>query len=387
MAYFDTIGGISGDMTLSAFVDAGIPLEVLSEELQRLHLSGFELAASHVERNAIVATRIEVIVSEERQTHRHLKDIHGLIDSSSLSGPVKETARKIFHQLAIAEAHVHRSDIDRVHFHEVGAVDSIVDIVGTAICLDYFGIREVYSSPVKLGSGGFVNTQHGTMPIPTPASLEILKGYPTVLTSIPSELTTPTGAAIIRALSRGTLTMERMKIEKIGYGAGTREIKEIPNLLRVMVGQLEEGYGTDELVTVETNIDDMNPEIYPFVIERLLDAGAHDAYVIPILMKKGRPGTLFSVLTQRSTLETILGILFRETTTLGVRIHPVERKKLHRSSREVATSFGRVQAKVIHQADRELLVPEYEECKRIALEKNIPLREVYRMLEEELRGG
>jgi uncharacterized protein (TIGR00299 family) protein len=386
IAYFDTIGGISGDMTLGAFVSAGVPLEVLSDALRKLNVSGFELQASHIERSGIVATKIDVMVTEEPHGHRHLGDIEQLIDASGLGTFVKDTAKKIFRELAKAEAHVHQSEIDRVHFHEVGAVDSIVDIVGAAICLDHLRITDVYSSPVKLGSGGFVNTQHGTMPVPTPATVEILKGYPTILTSLPYELTTPTGAAIIKALSRGILSMERLKIQQIGYGAGSREMKEIPNLLRVMVGTLEEGYGTDELVTVETNIDDMNPEIYPYVIEKLLEAGAHDAYVVPVIMKKGRPGILFSVLAQRSMLDALLGILFRETTTLGVRIHPVERRKVQRSARQVQTSFGLVKVKVVVQDTRERLVPEYEECKRIALERNLPLKEVYGILEKELRG-
>ncbi|MEP0823185.1 MAG: nickel pincer cofactor biosynthesis protein LarC [Ignavibacterium sp.] len=384
IAYLDTVGGISGDMTLGAFVGAGMPFDELVKRLGGLRLKGFELTASHVERSGIVATKIDVIVTEDQHHHRHLKDIRAIIGESDLPESVGTKSIAIFEVLAEAEAHVHKSTPEKVHFHEVGAVDSIVDIVGTAICLDHFGIQEVYSSPVKLGSGGFIDTQHGRMPIPTPATVEILKNYPTVLTDIRSELTTPTGAAIIRTLSKGTLAMERLRVSSIGYGAGTREIPEVPNLLRVMIGELEPGYGTDELVTVETNIDDMNPEIYPYVIERLLEAGAHDAFVIPVLMKKGRPGALLSVLTERGKLDAVLQILFRETTTLGVRIQPVERRKISRSTRTVSTSFGMVKVKVIQRESGEILVPEFEECKRIAREKGLPLIEVYKKIEREV---
>ena len=266
----------------------------------------------------------------------------------------------------------------------MGAVDSIVDIVGSCICLEYFGIDALYTSPVKLGSGGTITTQHGMMPIPTPATIEILRNYPTALTTIPFELTTPTGAGIVKALSSGMLDMERLLVTAIGYGYGTREIPQVPNLLRIFVGELEPLYHHDELVTVECNIDNMNPEILPFVIERLLAASAHDAYIIPVIMKKGRPGHLLSVLVNRGGLDPVLKIVFDETTTLGVRIQPVERKKLVRVSKVVATKFGEMKVKLIVSDGKERLAPEFEECKRIALEKNIPLIEVYRAVEAEL---
>jgi uncharacterized protein (DUF111 family) len=214
--------------------------------------------------------------------------------------------------------------------------------------------------------------------------VEILKGYPTLLTDIPFELTTPTGAAIIKALSTGTLTTESIQLERIGYGAGTREIPHVPNLLRVMVGELESEYRSDEIVSVETNIDDMNPEAYPYIIERLLSAGAHDAYLVPIIMKKGRPGILLSTLAERSKLDAVLEVLFTETTTLGVRLQPVGRRKLPRTQKTVTTSLGTVAAKAVVRNGREVLVPEFEECKRIATEKKIPLIEVYKVLEKEL---
>lgn len=384
IAYFDTISGISGDMTLGAFVSAGIPLERLSAELKKLGLSGFELEARHVERSGIAAVKLEVIVSDTASYHKNLSDIQRLIDQSALGENVKARAKKIFNEVARAEAKIHNSTLDKVHFHEVGAVDSLVDIVGTAICLDHAGIQAVYSSPVKLGSQGFVDTEHGKLPVPTPAALEILKGYPTVLTDVSSELTTPTGAAIIKALSKGVLSAERMKVETIGYGAGTKEIPGMPNLLRIMMGELEPGYTSDEIVSIETNIDNMNPEIFPYVIEQLLAAGAHDAYVVPVMMKKGRPGMLLSTLAERSKLDSLLQVIFRETTTLGVRIQPIERRKLERREKQVKTSMGVVRAKSIVNDGREILAPEFEECKRIAREKNLPLIEVYKLLEKEL---
>ena len=231
-----------------------------------------------------------------------------------------------------------------------------------------------------------MKTDHGLLPTPAPATVEILRDYPTILTDIPEELTTPTGAGIIRGLSHGMLVMERLRFSSIGYGAGTKEFPRLPNLLRVMVGELEEPFDEDELVSVETNIDDMNPEIYPYVIDRLLSAGAHDAYLIPVIMKKGRPGVLLSVLAARSALEAVLGIVFSETTTLGVRIQPLERRKVKRDVRTVNTAWGEMSVKVVMVGGVERMVPEYEECKRIATEKQIPLIEVYQMLEKEFRG-
>lgn len=380
------MAGISGDMALGACVSAGVSLDALASELRKLNLRGIELEAHHVERSGIAAVKADVVISETQAHHRHLNEITEMIEESALSSRVKKDAINMFGELARAEARIHNSSPDKVHFHEVGALDAIVDIVGTAICLEMLGAQRVYSSPVKLGSGGFISAEHGRMPVPTPATVEILKGYPTVLTDVPFELTTPTGAAIIRALSSGVLTTERLKVEAIGYGAGSRELPDRPNLLRVFVGELAEEYQEDEMVIVETNIDDMNPEIHPYVIERLLASGAHDAYLVPIVMKKGRPGILLSALTPRANLDAVLSVIFRETTTLGVRIQHVERKKLPRSQRQVATSLGMVEVKAISVDGTERLVPEYEECKRLAVERRLPLLEIYRLLEKELSG-
>ena len=384
IAYFDTIAGISGDMTLGAFISAGVSLDQLITELGKLRLSGFEVAAKHIQRNGITAVKVDVVISEAPKYHRHLADINAIIEQSDLGTAVKDRAKIIFHEIAVAEAKVHNSTIEKVHFHEVGAIDSLVDIVGTSICMELLGIERVFSSPVKVGNGGTVTTQHGVMPIPTPATSEILKGYPVVLTDIPFELTTPTGAAIIKALSHGTLTFEQFTVSSIGYGAGTRELPGIPNLLRVIVGELEPRLDREEVVVIETNIDDMNPEILPYVIEKLIEAGANDAFLAPILMKKGRPAHLLSVLVERSQMEVILSIMFRETSTLGVRIQHVERRKLTRTQKAVQTSLGTVTVKAVTVDGKEKLIPEFEECKRLAVEKNLPLREVYSILDREL---
>jgi uncharacterized protein (TIGR00299 family) protein len=384
IAYFDTIAGISGDMTLGALISAGVSFDVLKNELNQLNIGGFELQARHIERNGMVATKVDVVISEQPHYHRHLKDIEELIGKSSLSNTIKERSIKIFREVAIAESKVHNKPLEKVHFHEVGAIDSLVDIIGVSICLEQLGIQAVYSSPIKVGNGGVVKSQHGALPIPTPATMEILKGYPVVLTDIPFELTTPTGAAIIKALSLGVLSVEKFQISAIGYGAGERELEQFPNLLRVFIGELEPTVLADEVVSVETNIDNMNPEMYPYVIEKLLAAGVLDAYLIPIIMKKGRPGIILSALAERAQVDKILDIFFHETPTLGVRIQPIDRKKLPRSARQVQTSFGAVTAKVVTLDGRERLRVEFEECKRLASEKNLPLAEVYRTLEQEL---
>ncbi|HZY11018.1 MAG TPA: nickel pincer cofactor biosynthesis protein LarC [Bacteroidota bacterium] len=384
IVYFDIIAGISGDMALGAFISAGLAIDQLKAELEKLHLHGIELQASHVQRNGITAVKLEVITSETQNQHRHLKDIYSIIDGSSLCVRVKTDAKNIFMHIAQAEAKIHNSSIDTIHFHEVGAIDSIIDIVGLAICLEKFNIEQVYSSAVKVGQGGVAQAAHGKLPIPTPATMEILKGYPTILTDISAELTTPTGAAIIKSLSMGMLTSEHIEVQSIGYGAGVKEIPEIPNLLRVMIGKLRRPNTSDEIVIVEANIDDMNPEIYPFVMEQLFLQGAHDVYMVPIIMKKGRPGIILSAMIERVKLDNILQVFFNQTTTLGVRIQPVERRKLVREEREIDTRFGRVKVKVVVVDGKSRFLPEYEECKRIAMEKNIPIIDVFKYLEREL---
>jgi pyridinium-3,5-bisthiocarboxylic acid mononucleotide nickel chelatase len=384
IAYLDTIAGISGDMTLGALVSAGLSLDELTAELQKLGIGGFEIQGSHIERNGIVATKIEVVVDDHGHGHRQLKDVVAIIDGSSLSPSVKDTAKKIFWEVAVAEAKVHATSPEQVHFHEVGAVDSLVDIVGVAVCLEMLGVEEVYSSPVKVGRSGFVRSQHGMLPVPTPATMEILKGYPVVLTDHETELTTPTGAAIVKALSRGVLTMEQMTVHAIGYGAGGRELKDIPNLFRVFIGARRSSDEHDEVFLVETNIDNMNPELYPYVIERLLAAGALDAFLTPVVMKKGRPGVVLTALTHAESLQAVTGTFFRETSTIGVRTLPATRQKLERRPETASTSLGTVRVKIVVREGKELATPEFEDCKRIALEQNMPLLEVYETVRRDL---
>jgi uncharacterized protein (TIGR00299 family) protein len=387
IAYLDTVGGIAGDMTMAAFVSAGVPFESLKAELIKLGIGGFELSARHVRRSSVDTVHIDVVTPAEHPVHRQLKDVTGILDASTLSAGVKERARSIFRVIADAEAHIHATTPEQVHFHEVGALDSIVDVVGSAICMEECGIEAVYSSPVRLGSGGFIDTQHGRMPVPTPATLEILKGYPTVLTSVPHELTTPTGAAIVRALSSGLLDDERLRVSAIGYGAGSNEFAEIPNFLRVIIGTLDSQLEQEDVLIIETNIDDMNPQAYPYVIERLLGAGAHDAYLVPVIMKKGRPGILLSVMAARTHLDAVIAVLYRETSTIGLRIQQTGRRKLPRRHLDAVTSLGTVKAKAVLRDGREIISPEYDECKRIAAERNLPLLEVMKILEKEMRGG
>lgn len=383
IAYFDTIAGVSGDMTLGAFISAGLPLDELGREIGKLNLEGVELGAAHINRSGITAVKLDVTVSVKQTHHRYLNDVYQIIDNSTLSGRVKTDAKNIFMEVAKAESKIHSSSMEKIHFHEVGALDSIVDIVGAAICFEKFGVEAVYSSPVKLGNCGFVDTEHGKLPLPGPAASEILRQYPTVLTDVPYELTTPTGAAIIKAMSRGVLSTEQLKIHSIGYGAGTREIPQLPNLLRIMIAELPQVYDADELVIVETNIDDMNPEIYPYVLEKLISAGANDAYLVPVIMKKGRPGILLSTLVARSKIDEVSQVIFAQTSTIGVRILPTERRKLQREQREVQTTLGAVKVKAIILNAKERLVPEYEECRRLAEAHKIPILEVYKILERE----
>jgi len=386
IAYFDTFSGVSGDMTLGAFVNAGVPLDVLRDGIARLGLRGVELEATHIVRNGITAIKLEVVISAPEKKHRHLSDILKLIETSDLSPRVREDATRIFTEVGKAEAKVHNTTLEKVHFHEVGALDSIVDIVGAALCMEAAGIERVYSSPVRLGSGGFVDTDHGRLPLPGPAAVEILRGYPTVLSDIPFELTTPTGAAIIRALSSGTLTEEQMTVSGIGYGAGTRELQQIPNLLRILIGDMRSG-SSGEMVLMETAIDDMNPELYPFVVEQLIEGGAADAYLVPVIMKKGRPGIVLTVLAERSLVDPLSGIIFSHTTTIGLRTHAASRITLPRSRKTILTSLGEVNVKSIIAGGIERLVPEFEECRRIATRENLSIVEVYRRIADEAGRG
>jgi uncharacterized protein (TIGR00299 family) protein len=374
LAYFDCFSGISGDMTLGALVDAGLPLEVLRAELAKLDLTGYTLSSEKVRRSGISSTKVHVVLDEKEQPARHLADISRIINGSSLSPVIQQKSLAIFHRLAEVEAKVHGTTPDRVHFHEVGAVDALVDIVGSVIGLEHLGITEIIGSPVNVGSGT-VHTAHGKLPVPAPATVELLRSIPLYSSSITFELTTPTGAAIISTLAASFGLLPQMKISRIAHGAGNKDFSGQPNVLRLMIGELLPVYDEDTSTLIETNIDDMNPQLYDHVIEKLLAQGAQDAYLTPIIMKKGRPGTLLSVLCDRKSSDAVLDTLFRETTSIGVRIRETGRKKLQREVRQVETSYGTVRVKVSSRDGEVLTVtPEYEDCRKLAEEKHVPLK-------------
>ena len=385
IAYFDCFSGISGDMTLGALMDLGVPIEWLKENLVKLPLNGFDLSVSTVHRHGVHAKQARVEVLEHDHS-RHYSDIIALINNSRLPGSVKERSLDIFDRIASAESHIHGCPKDEVHFHEVGAVDAIVDIVGTALCIDYLKIDRVISSQIPLGKG-FVSCQHGKLPVPAPATIEILKGIPVYGADIPHELVTPTGAAIITSLAKSFEPIPGMEIEAVGYGAGSRDLEQRPNLLRIMIGKtrgLQRGVQNDRLLIVETCIDDMNPEIFGFLMERLFEDGALDVYWIPVFMKKNRPGTMVQVLCRMDQKETIANRIFTETTSIGVRYYEAFRSILSREQVEIETAFGPVAIKKVKNPDGSIrVVPEYEACKRIALEKNLPLRSVYERISKE----
>lgn len=371
--YFDCFSGISGDMTLAALLDLGLPRSLLMEELKKLGLENYSLEVSAGNRNGIAALSLEVRVGPHEEPHRHFSDIQTVIEKSSLAPGIKETSLAIFRRLAEAEARVHRKKVEEVHFHEVGAIDSIVDIVGTAIGIHYFRPDRVFASELPMGRG-FVQCQHGRLPLPAPATLEILKGYPTKSVEVEGELVTPTGAAIVAALSSPSSSFPALTIEKIGYGMGKKEFPDRPNLLRLVLGESSDAYQMDRAIVLESNIDDMNPEFYEHLMDRLFQKGALDVALAPLQMKKNRPGTLLRVIAEEKDAEALADLILQESTTLGVRSYPVKRKKLPREVREVETRYGKIRVKV---SGGVRFQPEYDDCRRIALEKGVPIQEVY----------
>jgi uncharacterized protein (TIGR00299 family) protein len=361
-------------MILGAIVDAGVPIETLRAKLGKLNLPGYEITALKVARGGISATKVHVCLDEKEQPARHLADIRGIIESSTLSDPIRQRSIAVFERLASAEAKVHGTTPDNVHFHEVGAVDAIVDIVGAAIGLDLLGITDISASAVNLGSGT-IQTAHGALPVPAPAVAELLAGVPCYGSSVPFELTTPTGAAILTSVCSSFGPLPLITPDRLAYGAGGRDIPGQPNVLRMMLGESAARYDEDRSVIIETNIDDMNPQVYDYLIEKLMQQGAHDVYLTPIIMKKGRPAILLSVLTDPAKTEQVCDTIFRESSSIGVRISEVGRKKLSREIREVETAYGKVRIKVGTRGGEVLNAsPEYEDCRRIAEEKNLPLK-------------
>jgi len=382
--YFDCFAGASGDMILGAMVAAGVEPNYVREQLSLLPVSGFNINFETVNRSGLSATYARVEIEPEHK-HRHLSDIKHIIETSALSAVVKQRAVQIFTRLAEAEARVHNEPIDHVHFHEVGAIDAIVDVVGAAICFDALQIDRFICSPIHVGSG-MVKMAHGQFPVPPPAVTELLKGVPFYATEIKGELLTPTGAAIITTVCSKYGPIPRMTADLSGYGAGTREYQDFPNVLRVLIGQTEDVGATDErLWMIETNLDDASPQIIGHVMDRVLESGAVDCFFTPVQMKKNRPGVLLSVLCSPSEKEAVMKLLFTETTTLGVRSYEVTRRALERSLVRVETPYGPIDVKVAHLDGRVVNeMPEFEQCRQAAAKANVPLKVVEEAARKEL---
>ena len=379
--YCDCFSGISGDMFLGALLDAGLPVEYLSEQFKRLNLPEFQgVVTEKVHKGALVASLLNLVIHEYKEEHGHdlghhrcLGDIRNLIESSDLSKSVRQTSLNVFQKLAEAEAKVHGTSIEEVHFHEVGAVDSILDIVGAAVGLEYFNIQSVFSSPLPLGTGQ-VNTQHGLLPLPAPATLELIRmaQAPVTASKATVELVTPTGAAILASLA--TFHQPDMKLEQIGIGAGRREL-EWPNVLRVLIGTRDETYGTH--LEIETNIDDMNPQIFGAVMAKLFQAGALDVYFTPIFMKKNRPATKLSVIARKEDELILCDLLLRETSTLGVRVKSILRHEAEREMRIIGSPYGQVPVKLkILNGETVQVTPEFDACVLLAEQAGIPVTKV-----------
>jgi uncharacterized protein (TIGR00299 family) protein len=375
VAHFDCFSGISGDMTLAALIDAGIDPEAIRQGLASLNLP-IRLAVTKVRKGGFAATFVEVEAADET-SHRFLPQVEVILQRGSLTSRQRELALRIFRRLAEAEAAVHGLPLEKVHFHEVGALDSIADIVGTAIALDLLGAERITSRSVPTGSG-MVQCAHGMMPIPAPGTAELLKGVPLAPSSIKAELTTPTGAAILTTVAQQWVDQPVMTVERIGYGAGRREFVDQPNVLRLFVGNAAAAADSDQVWMLETNLDDLPAEVIGYCYDLLLRAGALDVFSTPIFMKKNRPGVLLSVLAPEPVLPALEEILFRETTTFGIRRYAVNRHKLERRPHTVATPWGPVQGKLGWlKGLAPTFAPEYEDCARIARKHGLALREVY----------
>jgi uncharacterized protein (TIGR00299 family) protein len=379
VAHFDCFSGISGDMTLAALIDAGVEAEAVRAAIASLGLP-VTVEIEKVRKGGFAATHVRVEAPEEHE-HRFLPDVEAILRRGNLTPRQQDLALRIFRRLAEAESAVHGMPLEKVHFHEVGALDSLADIAGAAVALDLLGVERFTSGPVAVGSG-MVKCAHGLMPVPAPGTAELLKGVPLRPSPVRAELTTPTGAAILTTVVAEWVEQPAMIIERIGHGAGRREFVEQPNLLRVFVGQAHglqsAGFENDRVWVLETNLDDLPAEVIGYCYDLLLSAGALDVYTTPIFMKKNRPGVLLSVLAPEAAIPAVEDVLFRETTTLGVRRYQASRHKLHREPRTVETAWGPLKGKLSWlEGRRPVFAPEYEECARVARQHGVALREVY----------
>tara|TARA_Y100000310_G_scaffold345268_1_gene463282 strand:- start:37234 stop:38391 length:1158 start_codon:yes stop_codon:yes gene_type:complete len=382
VAYLDCFSGISGDMLLGGLVDLGVELKYLKKELNKLGLDNFIVDAKRVMEKGISAVKFYVVVKSDFN-ERTIEDINKIIDDSKLDNVVKDRIKRIYYQLAVSEAKIHNKKVDEIHFHEIGAVDAIVDIAGAVIGLEKLGVKKIYSSGLNVGKG-YVKFSHGKYPIPTPATADLLKGVPIYTNNEEEELVTPTGAAIVKSVVSEFCEIPWMVVEKIGYGAGNHDLEQ-PNLLRIYLGDVSKKADSDIVKVIEATIDDMNPEVYSYVIDKLVRNGAIDAYVNSVYMKKGRQGVLLTVLCRFKDVKRLSNIIFNETTTIGIREYQVKRTKLKRDFKKLRTKYGVVNLK-ISMLDGEVknIKPEIEDCKRLARKRNVPLREVYREVERML---
>ncbi|UCH80394.1 MAG: nickel pincer cofactor biosynthesis protein LarC [Nitrospiraceae bacterium] len=386
IAYFDCFSGVSGDMILGSLIDAGLSLDDLSTRLKTLPVTGYALRVRKVRKAGIRASKFDVIISGSSPS-RKWKDIERIIDSSGLSPSLRKKGLDVFKRLFKVEAKVHGSRYDKVHLHELSAVDCIVDIMGTLTGLDMMGIEDVYCSAINLGNGT-IKTAHGILPVPAPATAELLKGIPVYSSETTFELTTPTGAVLMSSLASGFGKIPDMSIEKIGTGAGGKNFKTHPNVLRVLIGHrtkktsqgnLSDGHGS--VTVIETNIDDMNPQVYDYILDRLFKAGALDVHLTQVIMKKGRPGIVLTTICSDDRKEDLIHIILTETTSIGLRFYHAARKTLQRESKTVTTKWGRIRVKKSWQGnDIRKLSPEYEDCRKIAAKYNIPLIDVLKSI-------
>ncbi|OPY58322.1 MAG: hypothetical protein A4E55_01001 [Pelotomaculum sp. PtaU1.Bin035] len=384
--YFDCFSGISGDMTLGALIDLGIDVKCFKNELQRLNLDGYEIAIKKKVKYGIAGTDVEInLCDDHAYSSSNLQDVEMLINSSGLREKVKCFSKKVFREIARAEAKVHNKSIDEVHFHEVGAVDSIVDIVGVSICLDLLDVQMAFSSPLHEGQG-FIECRHGMLPVPVPAVMEMLTGskipIPIIIENINTELVTPTGIGIIKCLASDFGNMPAMIIDKVGYGMGKRDTGRL-NAIRIVMGTLfQENGDMEEIVVLETNIDDMSPEILGYLMERLLENGALDVFNTPIHMKKNRPAVMVTVLAGKDNEQKLTDIVLEECSTLGIRRSMVTRYCMDRKVINIDTKFGNARVKVAAKGNIKKISPEYEDCKEIAKRTGMPLQEIFQMVLE-----
>jgi uncharacterized protein (TIGR00299 family) protein len=376
IAYFDCFSGASGDMILGSLIDAGLSPRLLKEELRKLRIPTIHLRVRRVLKAGISATQVIVEGRNEKRSHRNLKEILRIIDRSDLGAEVKEKGKEVFQRIASVEAKIHRKPMEEVHFHEIGGLDSVVDIVGSVWGLSQIGVDEIHVSKVNVGTG-FVKCLHGILPVPAPATLSLMKGKPIYSSGVERELLTPTGAALLTSLGSEFGPIPAMSVEKIGYGAGRDDLPH-PNLLRLIIGTSKSNFGKEKVMVIETNIDDMNPQIYDYVMEKLFAMEVQEVFLTPILMKKNRPATLLTVICPSEKLPSIVELLLRETTTLGLRWREEERALADRKILTLQTKYGEIHFKMAHWEGRAInLSPEYEDCKRLALKKRIPLKDVF----------